>query len=130
MFWIRVLGGWLGIAALMVLHGAARERFVTPALGDLRAHQLSSVTGALIVIAASYVMLPWLGGVGAVGAQVKIGLAWLALTVAFEFVFGHWVAGHSWEKLLRDYNLAAGRLWILVLAATAVGPWIAGRLRG
>jgi len=41
---------------------------------------------------------------------ITIGLVWLAMTVAFEFLFGDYVAGHSWDRLLHDYNLFAGRL--------------------
>lgn len=39
----------------------------------------------------------------AVGRSVKhaflIGLIWLCLTIFFEFGFGHYVIGNSWEKL-------------------------------
>ena len=34
---------------------------------------------------------------------------WLGLTLAFEFGFGRLVAKQSWEQLLADYNVAAGR---------------------
>ena len=51
-----------------------------------------------------------------------IGVLWLALTVAFEFGFGHFVAGHSWSRLGQDYNLLAGRLWVLILLWLAVAP--------
>ena len=37
------------------------------------------------------------------------------MTVAFEFGFGHFVAGHSWQRLLGDYNLLEGRVWLLFL---------------
>lgn len=40
----------------------------------------------------------------------------------FEFGFGHFVAGQPMSELLRDYNLAKGRLWPLVLAWLALGP--------
>jgi hypothetical protein len=61
---------------------------------------------------------------------IAVGLIWLVMTVAFEFVFGHYVAGHSWERLLYDYDLPAGRLWSLVLAwiALARGHPIHARL--
>lgn len=127
--WLRALAVWLGLAVLMVAHGWARELFVTPALGALRAHLLSSVTGALIVVAVSALTLEWLGVVGRPRRQLRLGLFWLALTVLFEFVFGRWVAGHPWERLLRDYDVSAGRAWLLVLAATLLGPWLAGRWR-
>lgn len=49
---------------------------------------------------------------------------WLTATVVFEFGFGHYVIGHSWDRLLRDYNLLEGRVWLLFLTATTVIPYI------
>jgi len=60
-------------------------------------------------------LLAWLGG-------PLIGIAWLALTVAFEFGFGRSVAHASWQDLLADYDLRKGRLWPLVLAWINLGP--------
>ncbi|MEW6447103.1 MAG: hypothetical protein AB1426_03305, partial [Bacillota bacterium] len=57
-----------------------------------------------------------------------IGLIWLVLTVAFEFGFGHFVMGHSWSRLLHDYNLLKGRLWVLVLLWVAIAPYVFYRL--
>jgi hypothetical protein len=51
-----------------------------------------------------------------------LAVPWLALTVAFEFVFGRLVAKQSWSDLVADYNLARGRTWPLVLAWIAIGP--------
>ncbi|MDH3406474.1 MAG: hypothetical protein OEM48_05995, partial [Gammaproteobacteria bacterium] len=59
---------------------------------------------------------------------VAIGMVWLGLTVTFEFLFGHFVAGHSWLRLLQDYNLLAGRVWILLLFWVAVAPYIFYRI--
>lgn len=126
----RVLVVWLALAVAMVVQGAAREALLTPTLGPLRAHQVSCLTGSLIVILGSAAALGWLGAVGNVPLQIRIGGAWLALTIVFEFVFGHYVFGHSWERLLYDYNVVEGRLWALVLVATFLGPAIAGRFVG
>jgi hypothetical protein len=49
-----------------------------------------------------------------------VGLYWLLLTVAFEFLGGHYLFGKSWENLPADYNLMRGRVWVAVLVATAV----------
>lgn len=45
-------------------------------------------------------------------------------TIAFEFLFGHYVDGASWQELLADYNLFAGRLWPIVLASIAAAPFV------
>jgi hypothetical protein len=50
------------------------------------------------------------------------------MTVAFEFGFGHYVAGHSWSLLLADYNLLAGRVWSLFLIWITIVPYVTWRL--
>jgi hypothetical protein len=57
-----------------------------------------------------------------------IGVCWLLMTVAFEFGFGHYVAGHSWVRLFADYNLLEGRVWSLFLAWITVLPYVTWRL--
>ena len=63
-------------------------------------------------------------------ALVKLGLFWTILTMAFEFLFGHYVMGHSWDALWADYNVLQGRLWPLVLIVTLFGPLLAQKIRG
>ena len=53
-----------------------------------------------------------------------IGVCWLVMTVFFEFGFGHYVAGHPWEKLTADYNLLQGRVWSLFLIWVAIMPFV------
>jgi hypothetical protein len=56
-----------------------------------------------------------------------VGVLWLATTVVFEFVAGHYLFHHPWSKLLADYDVRQGRVWVVVLLATAVAPrWAAG----
>ena len=54
---------------------------------------------------------------------------WLVMTVAFEFLFGHYVTGHSWTWLLRDYDLSAGRVWLVLLVWITVSPFLFFRLQ-
>jgi hypothetical protein len=49
--------------------------------------------------------------------------------VLFEFGFGHYIAGHPWEKLVADYDVLEGRVWSLVLLAESLSPWLVYRLR-
>lgn len=37
--------------------------------------------------------------------------------------------GHSWRRLLTDYNLLAGRLWMLVLLTVLLMLALAGELQ-
>jgi hypothetical protein len=63
-------------------------------------------------------------------ALLGIGVFWMCLTICFEFPFGHYVANAPWSKLLADYNILKGRLWVLVLVTTLLSPLVAGRIRG
>ena len=53
-----------------------------------------------------------------------IGMVWLAMTVAFEFLFGHYVAKRPWRDLFLDYNLFAGRVWLVVLVWVTIAPYV------
>jgi hypothetical protein len=57
-----------------------------------------------------------------------IGFFWVVITIIFEFVFGHYVMGHPWQKLFADYNLFNGRLWVLVLLNNIFAPLISGKI--
>jgi hypothetical protein len=59
----------------------------------------------------------------------QIGFEWLVLTLAFEFLVGHYILGTSWERLLADDNVLKGHIWVLVLVTTAVAPQITARAR-
>jgi apolipoprotein N-acyltransferase len=59
---------------------------------------------------------------------VRVGLTWSVLTASFDFGFGHFVAGKSWRELAHDYDVTAGRVWIVILVWMAVAPEGARRL--
>lgn len=119
---------WPGMALLAILNGAVREKLYGPHIPDLLAHQISTL--ALMALLGFYVwLLTGFFRIGSAGQAAAIGGLWLALTVAFEFLFGHLAAGHSWNALIRDYNLARGRIWLLALTWTAVAPYVFYRLR-
>jgi hypothetical protein len=56
---------------------------------------------------------------------VRVGLLWAAATVAFEFSLGHYVNRDSGAKLLDDYDLREGRLWLVDVIAIAAAPALA-----
>jgi hypothetical protein len=110
-----------------IANGAIRQFGYGRFLGELLAHQISSVTG--IILFAFYVWILSLRWPMQSSYQAAaVGLIWLELTVAFEFLFGHYVAKHSWSRLLRDYNILRGRLWSLVLIAITIAPYVVYRI--
>lgn len=126
---LRALAIWLLLAVLAVSAGIAREGLLTPRIGSGAAH----VVGTFVVVAAFFVAIGlsirWIVPDLATASLGLVGGVWLVLTAAFEFGFGHYVAGHSWSRLFRDYDVLAGRIWILVLLTVLLAPVWLGRLR-
>jgi hypothetical protein len=89
--------------------------------------------GTLLVVAAMALVVGLTVGWIVPGLETRrlvlLGLGWTGLTVAFEFLFGHYVVGHPWSRLLADYNVMAGRIWTLVLLTSLLAPVILGRLQ-
>jgi hypothetical protein len=117
---------WLVLLVVMFANGTARVLLLQPRLGEDLARQVASLTGVAIVLGVSR----WFSGRNpdARPAQLLgVGAGWLLMTLTFEFGFGRFVSHQSWETLLADYDLRAGRLWSLILVAVLVGPWLARR---
>jgi hypothetical protein len=112
---------WFVILALAILNAAMRES-VFKRFGELTAQQLSSITLAILIFAATYAFLR-IGDFHASGAELwYLGIMWTAMTMAFEFLFFHYATHHPWSELLQNYYVWEGRLWPLVLAATLTAP--------
>jgi hypothetical protein len=120
---IRYLAAWFVLLLVAMLNGALRESTYGKYVSELAAHQLSCLTGILLfaVVIHQYVRR-W--PPASAREAWRIGLFWMALTVAFEFLFFHYVTGHSWEVLLANYDMSAGRLWPLILLWVAVAPYV------
>lgn len=59
----------------------------------------------------------------------EVGVMWLRMTLAFELVMGHFIAGDPWCVVLHDYNILAGGVWILIPLWVLVGPCLFFQLR-
>jgi hypothetical protein len=123
----KYLLAWLGLPVIGIVNGTIRQFLYRDALGDLAAHQLSTVTGILLFGLYIWLLSRW-WPLPSARAAITVGLLWLALTIGFEFIFGHYVVGNSWERLLADYNLLAGRVWVLVLIWITIAPYVFYRL--
>ncbi len=87
---------------------------------------VSSVTLSLLILLVAWLAIRWIHPVTARQAWA-VGVLWLATTVVFEFVAGHYFFRHPWSKLLADYDVREGRVWVVVLISTCVAPrWAAG----
>ena len=123
---VRAGSIWLAIMVAAILNGAVRDFLLVPRLGDPLARAVSCVTLACAIFAITWASISWITPASPTDAW-RIGLMWLAMTLVFEFGAGHYLFRTPWQALFADYNLFAGRLWILVLAATLTAPAIAYR---
>lgn len=122
----RWIVAWLGVSGLAIANGVAREGLYGEAVGDQAAHQISTVT--LLVMIAGYAwLLQRLWPLTSSRTAWQVGAAWVAMTVAFEFGFGHYVTGNSWSALLADYNILEGRLWLIIPLAMLLAPELVRR---
>ena len=117
----RHLVAWLALLLLAVGNGALREATYGRRMTELHAHHLSTLA-AVVVTGLAMAALARRWPLAGAREAWTVGIAWLLLTVAFELAFGRLVVGHSWARLLHDYDLRAGRVWPLFLAWILVGP--------
>ena len=118
---------WLPLPVIGILNGALREMAFKKHLGELAAHQVSTLTLIALIFAYGLLIKRYLPLATAADAFL-CGFVWLALTLFFEFGFGYWFAKKSFGELLRDYNLLMGRLWVLVPLFVAILPFILRKL--
>lgn len=119
---------WIGMVVLAIINGIIREKLYGPSMSELSAHQLSTLI-AVILFGIYVYILTGTFQIQSTKQAFIIGGVWLIMTIIFEFVFGHFVIGHSWAKLLMDYNILRGRTWILVLIWVFIAPYVFYRIR-
>ncbi|MBB6612742.1 hypothetical protein H7F15_16995 [Pontibacter sp. Tf4] len=113
---------WFPMVVLAVLNGTARDLWYKEYVGELAARQISTIT--LLLLFAVYIWFVVRKYPPATSGQaLTIGMLWLVLTLIFEFGVG-FMSGRTWAQMLEDYNLLAGRLWILIPFWVAVAPYL------
>ncbi|MBN2159606.1 MAG: hypothetical protein JW807_09435 [Spirochaetes bacterium] len=117
---------WTPMIVIAMINGALRDLTYGKCVGDLAAHQLSTATGMILFGVYIWAIgLRW--KLESARQAVIVGIIWLALTVAFEFLFFHYVVGHSWSDLLGAYNILEGNAWVLVPIFITVAPYLSYR---
>ena len=119
---------WVPMVFIAIVNGTLRQVWYAKYLGELRAHQLSTATLVLVLGVYIWAVIRLLRPHSAM-QTLMIGLIWCVLTVGFEFIFGHYIAGHPWSRLLQDYNLFAGRIWAIVLLWITLAPYVCYRMQ-
>lgn len=121
--WPAWAKAWDGVVVIAFLNGVLHRTY-EGALGERRARQLSSFV--LLVL-----LTPWAirterrHPLPSVPSALRAGLLWSSASVAFEFLFGHYVNKDTWSELFHAYNLLDGRLWLLDVLGIAAAPGLA-----
>ena len=124
---IRYILAWVPMLMIAVANGAIRQATFAKSMSELRAHQLSTLIGSVLIgLFIWFVIHTWPPSSGS--QALLIGIVWLLLTIIFEFFMGLVLARRPLSQVLNDYNLLAGRLWILFLIWIALAPWMFFRL--
>jgi hypothetical protein len=123
----RYLFVWILLAVVAIANGILRQSTYGKTVTELSAHQISTMTAILATgLVVWIVNRSW--PIESTSQALIIGGCWLVMTVIFEFGFGHYIAGHPWEKLTADYNLLQGRVWSLFLVWVAIMPLVIFKL--
>jgi hypothetical protein len=118
----RALITWVLFVPVAVLNGIIRETTYKPRVADLAAHQISTVTAIIAFLILSYFMWNHYVSNASTSQLLLIGLLMTVMTILFEFGFGHYIDHVSWDRLLNDYNILKGRVWILILITELFTP--------
>jgi hypothetical protein len=124
---VRYLIAWFGMMGLAIANGAVRDVVYRARMGDRAAHQISTVI-LLLLFGGYFWGLFTVWPLASVRQAWEVGTLWGVMTLAFEFGFGHWVAGQSWSVLLQAYRLHEGQLWLFVPLGVWIGPVVFFRL--
>jgi hypothetical protein len=117
----RWLIAWVGAPVLAIVNGAIRELVYKEQVGESTADQIS-VAPLIALLALYFWVLQRRWPLATTREALSMGAAWAAVSVLFEFGFGHYVEGDSWADLLRTYDVTAENLWILIPLWIAAGP--------
>jgi hypothetical protein len=123
---LRATLTWLGILVLASGNGAVRDLVLAPRLGDPLARAISTLVLCGLILLVTWRSIRWIAPRSRRDA-LTVGLLWVVLTLAFEFLAGHYLFGKAWAMLLDDYDLSRGRIWILALLTTFAAPMLLAR---
>jgi hypothetical protein len=122
----RIAGLWLLLAVLMSANGAFRELVLKRAVTPPSADATSAVLGMAIILAVTAQFLRPLAD-QPLAAAARVSVLLVVPTIAFEFLFGHYVDGKGWGELAGNYAIWRGRLWPVVLLTIATAPFLWSR---
>ncbi len=125
---LKAVAVWFVFMVFAILNGMLRVKLLTPQMGPKIALVLSGFLLAVVIFLVTFASLP-VFKISQKKQYWMIAGLWALLTLAFEFLFGHYVIGESWRSLLNAYNVMSGNLWLLAMLSIIFSPYLAARLR-
>jgi len=117
----RALLSWLVLLVVAFTNGALRAVAYGSYFDERTANQVSCGLGIVLLgLVIFRIARRW--PFRSAPQAWSIGALWMALTIAWEFCFFHFVMRHPWDELIANYAIWQGRLWPLVLLWLLVAP--------
>lgn len=120
---------WLVLLVIAVTAGIAQTLLLEPRVGEQLGHAIGTVAVVVVFSIVIWLTSDWVSPLRDPANAWLTGLGWVIATLLFEFLFGHYVDGAPWSRLLADYNILRGRLWILVPLTLLFVPVLATFVR-
>ena len=117
---------WFGFLVLAALNGLLRESLYIPQWGEFWGRVAGTCILVLAMAVVTVVFLRRQTHVLTRVRLVEIGVLWLGLSLFLEFAVLRWVMEASWEMILMPYDVAVGRLRVLVRLTELFGPILLG----
>ena len=124
----RLLIVWFAMLLVASVNGGVREALLVPMMAPGSARAVTTLLLCAIVFLLTYFTIEWIDPRSSHDDWV-IGGLWVALTLAFEFLAGHYLFGNPWSELFAEYNVFRGRIWILAIITILVAPGVSARAR-
>lgn len=113
---------WFGMMVLAIVNGGLRDYAYKPLVGNLPAHQISTVI--LLIVLAGYIrLLVRIWPIRSAGQAWAIGAVWFLMTEGFEIGM-RLISGESWSTILQAYNIFKGEVWMFIPIWVLVGPYV------
>jgi hypothetical protein len=120
---LRYILIWLALLVIAIGNGILRQTTFGKVMPELRAHQLSTLIGAVVMGGFIWISVD-IWPPSSNGEAIVVGVVWLFLTVLFECFMGLVLQKRSLAQVLADYDLREGRVWPLFLIWLMVAPWL------
>lgn len=119
---------WIAAGVFATANGYVGKVVFERRYGEYASHVYKTVLMIAFIFFMAWIYAVRTQGPEWLSAAIGFAVLWLVLTVLFEFVAGHYLFGNPWERLLADYRIWRGRLWVLVLITEVVAPLTMGYL--